>query len=246
MEVETSFIAFPKNADQDRSNDDVHRAPALLTTVRAPWLVFDPRAANLPPFVRLHNEILTFCDFSTPSRHELALREAVIDEIRACILELFPMATIEVFGSHLTGILTPSSDIDLAMLNVPIANDDALEPLFALADSVREKRLASYCEVISNAKVPIVKLDHARAKVAVDICCNNNSGLETGKLMRSFARKFPSMRPLTMVLKVFLAQRRLNDTYSGGIGSFLLCGMIVSFLQMRCRQERRRGKPLTW
>ena len=243
---ELSFIAFPKSSGADQSTENLPRAPALLTNARAPWLVLDPRAAALPPFVRLHNEILSFCDFSTPSRHELALREAVVDEVRACILELFPQASIAVFGSHMTGILTPSSDIDVAMLDVPTANDDALEPLFALADRVRERRLASYCEVISNAKVPIVKLDHARARIAVDICCNNRSGLETGKLMRSFARRFPAMRPLTMVLKVFLAQRRLNDTYSGGVGSFLLCGMIVSFLQMRSRQERSRDKPLTW
>ena len=243
--MDEEFVAFSKNDGRERTTGIQH-APALLTTLPAPWLVFDPRMVDLPPFVRLHNEIISFCDFSTPSRHELALREAVIDEIRACMLELFPTATIEVFGSHLTGILTPSSDIDLAMLNVPIVQDDALEPLFVLADSIREKRLASYCEVISNAKVPIVKLDHARTRIAVDICCNNDSGLETGNLMRSFARKFPAMRPLTMVLKVFLAQRRLNGTYSGGIGSFLLCGMIASFLQMRCRQEKYREKPLTW
>lgn len=29
------------------------------------------------------------------------------------------------------------------------------------------------------------------------------------------------------------AQRKLNETYTGGIGSFLLCTMIVSFLQMK-------------
>ncbi len=36
-----------------------------------------------------------------------------------------------------------------------------------------------------------------------------------------------------LVLKTFLSQRKLNDTYTGGIGSFVLCMMIVSFLQMR-------------
>lgn len=37
---------------------------------------------------------------------------------------------------------------------------------------------------------------------------------------------------------VFLAQtqRRMNETYSGGIGSFVLTMMIVSFLQMKQRQ----------
>lgn len=241
--MQEEFVAFLRAPDRP---EDAPRAPALLTDLRAPWLAFDPGARELPPFVRLHNEILAFCDFSSPSRPELSRRKTAFEDVKACIAELFPTATVKLFGSHMTGIITPSSDIDVAMLDVPIADNDELGPLFALADLIRERSLASYCEVISNAKVPIVKLDHASTGISVDICCNNSSGLETGKLMRSFARKFAPMRPLTMVLKVFLAQRRLNDTYSGGVGSFLLCGMIVSFLQMRCRQETCRGKPLTW
>lgn len=30
---------------------------------------------------------------------------------------------------------------------------------------------------------------------------------------------------------VIQGQRKLNDTYTGGIGSYLLCSMITSFLQ---------------
>lgn len=30
-------------------------------------------------------------------------------------------------------------------------------------------------------------------------------------------------------------QRKLNETYSGGVGSFVLCSMVISFLQMRQR-----------
>lgn len=38
-----------------------------------------------------------------------------------------------------------------------------------------------------------------------------------------------------MALIFFKGQRRLNDTYSGGIGSFMLCCMVVSFLQHKHR-----------
>jgi non-canonical poly(A) RNA polymerase PAPD5/7 len=196
--------------------------------------------------VRFHNEILSFCDFCSPSRHELNDRRAAFEDVKACIADLFPAAKVEIFGSHMTGIITPSSDIDLVMLGVPQKDGAETEQLYALADLIKQKQIASYCEVISSAKVPIVKLDHLRTKIPMDVCCNNSSGLETGAIMRRFARDFPPMRPLTMVLKVFLAQRRMNDTYSGGIGSFLLCGMIASFLQMRTRLEKHRGRPLTW
>lgn len=183
------FIPFSAGAtDQAAStgNEGNVCAPALLTSVRAPWLQFDPSINKLSPFVRFHNEILTFCDFSSPSRLELNNRKDAYNDIRNCILELFPTATVEVFGSHMTGIITPSSDIDIAMLN--IAGEDEVEPLYRLANLINEKKLASYCEVIANAKVPIVKLDHKATGIPMDICCNNTSGLETGALMRKFAR----------------------------------------------------------
>src|SRR4051794_9539509 len=41
----------------------------------------------------------------------------------------------------------------------------------------------------------------------------------------------PALRPLTLLLKYFLSCRLLNDTYSGGIGSFMLQMMIISHLQ---------------
>jgi non-canonical poly(A) RNA polymerase PAPD5/7 len=237
------FISFPKDIV---SNEREKMAPALLTEIRAPWLGFDPSGNLQPPFVRFHNEIIKFCEFSSPSRQELRDRRSAFEDINACILETLPSAKVEIFGSHMTGIITPSSDIDIAILEVPIKDKDELGPLYELAEVIKSKKLASYCEVISNAKVPIVKLDHERTKISIDICCNNSSGLETGRIMQRFVREYPPMRHLTMVLKVFLAQRRMNDTYSGGIGSFLLCGMIVSFLQMRTRHETHVGKKLSW
>lgn len=43
------------------------------------------------------------------------------------------------------------------------------------------------------------------------------------------------LRPLTFVLKYFLAARGLNEPYSGGVGSFMLQLLIVAFLQHRER-----------
>lgn len=38
------------------------------------------------------------------------------------------------------------------------------------------------------------------------------------------------------------AQRKLNETYGGGIGSFVLSNMVISFLQMRQRLFVAEGK----
>ena len=59
---------------------------------------------------------------------------------------------------------------------------------------------------ITNAKVPIVKLDHKKSGISIDICINNDSGLHTGKTIKKLVKGFPPLRPLTIILKVFLVR----------------------------------------
>lgn len=57
----------------------------------------------------------------------------------------------------------------------------------------------------------------------------------------------PNCELISIISLMFMkSQRKLNDTYTGGLGSFVLCAMIASFLQMRKRLERRRKVQLTW
>ena len=48
---------------------------------------------------------------------------------------------------------------------------------------------------------------------------------------------YPEMRPLLLVLKCFLKSRQLNETYHGGVSSFLLTMLVTSYLQ----REYRKG-----
>ena len=43
-------------------------------------------------------------------------------------------------------------------------------------------------------------------------------------------KKFPELRPLILVLKAFLKSRQLNETFTGGVGSFLLTILVTSYL----------------
>lgn len=79
-----------------------------------------------------------------------------------------------------------------------------LGALYKVQNAIVKSGVASYCEVLSNAKVPIVKVDMMHSGIAVDICCNNSSGEDTGKAIRALVKEFPPMRPLAIILKIFL------------------------------------------
>eukprot|EP01038_Epipyxis_sp_PR26KG_P013133 gene13133-17600_t len=234
--------SIKESVNENLIEEDNIPAPALLTDVPAPWLIYateQDKDVRLPRLVRLHNEILMFCEYIAPTRHEIDIRDQVLNEVRQLVKNLWPTGVLHVFGSQMTRILTPTSDLDIVILNVPMKNQDDKDEmqnlLRTLAKRIEDLHIASYVEAIVNAKVPIVKFDHRLTGIPIDICINNDSGLKTGKLMRKFVRDYPPLRPLTIVLKLFLSQRGLNETFSGGIGSFVLSTLIISFIQQKIK-----------
>ncbi len=45
--------------------------------------------------------------------------------------------------------------------------------------------------------------------------------------IRGMMSSYPSLRPLVLVLKYMLLQRHQHETFSGGVGSFLLFLMVL-------------------
>mmetsp|Transcript_20506 Transcript_20506/g.34311 ORF Transcript_20506/g.34311 Transcript_20506/m.34311 type:complete len:380 (+) Transcript_20506:29-1168(+) len=245
------FIPLPKTLVEPKDNDDIvaseQLAPALLTSTPAPWLAFSNQyEQRASPLIRLHNEILDCTEYIAPSLLEMKQREKTLAELGEVVRSLWPKSKIDVFGSQMTKILTPASDLDIVVMNVPENLSDPSAVYHELAEKLRNSSLVSYVEAVTNAKVPIVKMDHKESGISVDICINNDSGLRTGRLIRKYVRDYPPLRPLALILKLFLSQRKMNDTYHGGIGSFLLTMMIVSFLQMKQRTARLSRLDPSW
>ena len=116
------------------------------------------------------------------------------------------------------------SELDTMDLAVDDEVDDASEHL-------------SYLEVIEQTRVPLVKFTVAPYNLDIDVCFDQPGGPESAELMHRFMESMPPLRPLTFILKYFLASRDMNKPYTGGIGSYLLQIMIVSFLQQRSRED---------
>jgi DNA polymerase sigma len=91
------------------------KVPTRIKEDDSPWSFLDQTRAdkNGNPLVRLHNELLQFCNFVSLTSDELKERENVIKEVESIILKRFPTAKVQPFGSYISKLLTPMSDIDL-------------------------------------------------------------------------------------------------------------------------------------
>ena len=66
----------------------------------------------------------------------------------------------------------------------------------------------------------------------VDISMNQPNGVKTGEMINRFLNEFPALRALVLIIKAFLNQRSMNEVYSGGLGSYAIVCLAVSFLQV--------------
>ncbi|CAI5459473.1 unnamed protein product, partial [Closterium sp. Yama58-4] len=168
----------------------------------APWSVGHPEGHPRSPFLRLHQEIVEFCRFVEASEQEKQARAEAVGRVTAVIQSIWAHCHVEVFGSYATGVYLPTSDVDVS---IPA--------------------------VIGQARVPIIKFLEIASGVSFDISFDTSNGPETAKFIRKSMKAMPALRPISLVLKLFLQQRGLNEVFTGGIGSYALLVMIMTHLQ---------------
>ncbi|XP_056269046.1 terminal nucleotidyltransferase 4B isoform X3 [Pseudoliparis swirei] len=208
--------------------------------------------------VGLHEEVNDFYEYISPRPEEEKMRLEVVDRIKGVIHDLWPSAEVQVFGSFSTGLYLPTSipggvaqvkscvpsprdaspsplsDIDL----VVFGKWETL-PLWTLEEALRKRNVAdeNSIKVLDKATVPIIKLTDSFTEVKVDISFNVKNGVMAARLIKEFKEKYPVLPYLVLVLKQFLLQRDLNEVFTGGIGSYSLFLMAVSFLQLHYRDD---------
>ncbi|CAO2836092.1 unnamed protein product [Amaranthus hypochondriacus] len=197
---------------------------------------FRPDCRFKSPMLQLHKEILDFCDFLSPTPKEEASRNAAIERVSKVIKYIWPSCRVEVFGSYRTGLYLPSSDIDVVILNSNIKTPQI--GLQALAKALSREGIAKKIQVIGKARVPIIKFVEKVADVAFDISFDVDNGPKAAEYIKNAISRLPPLRPLCLILKVFLQQRELNEVYSGGIGSYGLLAMLIAMLRSTNDSQR--------
>ena len=90
--------------------------------------------------------------------------------------------------------------------------------------------------------MPIIKFQDIQSGVNFDISFDAANGPEAAEYVRALMQKLPPMRPLLLILKVFLHQRELNEVRY--LRSSTPKCTVKDFLQDCKPLERVRGSKL--
>ena len=235
LSQQPEFISLQSNSNNVTSlGTEQDCAPQDLltgnnTATCSPWV----RKDYTCDILGLHDEIHDFYEYIKPRSSERRMRAEVIERVRSIITSKWLQAQVFEFGSYCTDLYLPTSDIDLVVfgewVRLPLFS---LEQEFLKADiAVKDSIL-----VLDKTAVPIIKFIDKATKVKIDISFNQESGIRSARIIRDFIQRFPLLPSLAMVIKQFLTQRQLNEVYYGGINSYSLTLMIISFFQLHPRK----------
>jgi non-canonical poly(A) RNA polymerase PAPD5/7 len=163
----------------------------------------------------------------------------LIDDLRHAVQGFWRDADVLPFGSFPAGLYLPTADMDLVVVSRDYMSGGygrytAKSSLFRLRSMLVDKRIAAYnsVEVISKAKVPLVKYIDQYTGLRIDVSFENDTGLIANKTFQEWKRQYPAMPILVTIIKQYLAMRGLNEPVNGGIGGFTVTCLVVSLLQM--------------
>lgn len=127
---------------------------------------------------------------------------------------------------------TQSSDIDLVVTSDRISDRQRIEALRTIANILHDAGVAKNLQIIPSAKVPIVKFVTTLGDFAVDISINQINGIKTGEIVKGLVEQHVALRPFVLLVKTYLQQRRQNEVFTGGLGSYSIVLLVTSFLQV--------------
>ncbi|OSD00930.1 Nucleotidyltransferase, partial [Trametes coccinea BRFM310] len=207
--------------------------PEVYTT---PWVAkLGTTAYESKEQSRLHDEIVAFYEYVSPTPDERHARAMVIAQVAEVVKRRLPKASVDPFGSVAQDLYLPDGDTDL-VITTPHNYDDETKRrvLFQLAALMRNTRVTDRVQVVPRARVPLISFTTMPdlGSLKLDISMNAADGLRAVPILRNYFERLPALRYLVLVLKGLLTRHGLNTAASSGLSSYGLILLAISFLQL--------------
>lgn len=153
----------------------------------------------------------------------------------------FRNCEVKAFGSFMSGLYLPMADMDLVVCSDSLLNMGWVTQRLTTKSSLYRFRaflqnegipVPQSVQVISGARVPLVKYIDKATGLRVDISFENIGGVRAIDRFITWRKQYPAMPILVTIIKQFLSMRGLNEPVNGGIGGFTVICLVVSMLQL--------------
>ncbi|VEU35781.1 unnamed protein product [Pseudo-nitzschia multistriata] len=202
---------------------------------------------------RVTKDILQFVHVTNLKMRKLdGRRKLAVERFSRLVNTIWPRAQVKLYGSYISGLCLPSSDLDFVVCLPAVHKKDlalapgVLEGRNAINETsqkllARELKGESWIDprsikVIERTAIPVIKVstkDTRARMIKLDISFDGpeHHGLEANRMVSQTLEELPLLRPLMLVLKQLLSHRGLLTAYTGGLSSYCLFLMLARYLQ---------------
>ncbi|KAG8194119.1 hypothetical protein JTE90_003057 [Oedothorax gibbosus] len=197
-----------------------------------------PLPTMTPEFLKIITKVLySIRDQYLVSKAELDYINADMHNVQRHIREVFPDASLKLFGSFCNGFgFKNQSDMDFC-LTFGDRNDgkdlDNSEVIEKVAKELRQHPELVNVLPITSAKVPIVKFTWRKSGLEGDISLYNTLALANTKLLEAYSKIDVRVQVLGYAFKHFAKLLGICDASRGSLSSYAYILMVIFFLQQR-------------
>ncbi|KAL8090770.1 protein HESO1-like [Apium graveolens] len=174
-----------------------------------------------------------------PNNDDWAVRFQIIQEVGDAVqtLESLRGATMEPIGSFVSNLFTRCGDLDLSveiLTRSHISNTWRKQKedfLTEVLNALRSKGTWRKLRLISNAKVPFLRLEHNLQRISCDICINNLNGQMKSKLLFWITEIDERFRDVVLLVKEWAKAHEINESDSGTLNSYCLTLLVLFHFQ---------------
>jgi DNA polymerase sigma len=204
---------------------------------------------NKKKYSKLHQQIVAFQHTTdTKCLHRKNAKAEALHRVKTVVRMLWPRALVLLYGSYVSNLSLPSSDIDV-VINLP--RDSQRGPLDEhnavratwqqmLAQRLEQckwvEKVETYGKPMGQA-VAIIRVvtkplaNNSCVKLDLSLQADRHNGVASSGMVLSLCSEHRSLRPLLLVLKQLLLRRGLQTSHTGGLCSYGLVLMLARFLQ---------------
>jgi len=153
-------------------------------------------------------------------------RESLFKHLDKSIASKFDDSKLTVFGSVESGLSLKGGDFDLC-LQIPNVNQKKV--LKRIGGMLRGQGMENV-QIISRAKVPIVKFVDPRSGLHVDISINNTLALHNTNLLTYYAKMDKRVKDLIVCVKHWALHRNVSDPVNGTLSSYAWSVLVIDHL----------------
>ena len=215
-----------------------------------------PELDKLPEMTNEWRKVITnvcYCimEDNRQTKEEEAVRNTLLQNIKAIIAQKYPDARLSLFGSSNNGFAMKKSDLDICMTlnNNPQGHELNSKKIIRTIGALFRRDLSfDQIEERVSAKVPIVKFRHKKTNIEGDISLYNTLALQNTDLLRSYVQIDSRLQVLGHVVKYFAKICRIGDASCGSLSSYAYIVMMLHYLMntdppvLPCLQKLNRHK----